>query len=130
MTVFVKFGSSVMGLLFLLAVFVQFNDPDPFRWVLMYGAAAGACGLFLRGRLPLWFGLGVGVASGLWGGLLLPDAIGEVGLLELFQEVGMDSPEIEVGREAFGLLLIAAWMMVLVMSVRAESKRRAGQSGA
>jgi hypothetical protein len=50
--------------------------------------------------------------------LLLPDVLGRVGFLELFQEIAMDSPELEVGREAFGLLLLAGWMLVLLVAGR------------
>ena len=64
-----------------------------------------------------------------WGLFLAPGALEKVGFLELFQEARMDSPEIEIGREAFGLLLIAGWMLVLALptwSGRASSSSVSG----
>lgn len=40
--------------LFLLAVAVQWNDPDPVRWMAIYGAAFGVCLVVALSRpLPL-----------------------------------------------------------------------------
>ena len=41
-----------MAVLFAFAAAVQCNDPDPLRWMAMYGLAMLACGLALAGRLP------------------------------------------------------------------------------
>lgn len=110
---FVRWGSGLWALLFFLGAAVQYNDPDPLRWIVVYVGATVACLLSVLGKLPRWLPVTVGAVALIWGLLLLPGVLGNVGFFDLFQEVQMDSPEIEIGREAFGLLLIAGWMLVL-----------------
>ena len=45
-----KVGDWVMLLAILFSIVVQFNDPDPFAWIAIYGLAAGASVLGLLGR--------------------------------------------------------------------------------
>ena len=113
-----------MAVLFFLGTAVQYNDPDPWRWVAVYGGATLACALHLARRLPRWLPVVLGGVSFVWGVLLLPGVLGKVCFVELFQEIGMDSPEIEVGRETFGLLLIAGWMVVLAVDASRRSSTR------
>ena len=47
-----RIANGVMAVLFAFAAAVQYNDPDPLRWMAMYGLAMLACGLALAGRLP------------------------------------------------------------------------------
>lgn len=106
--------TAVMGLLFLLAVVAQYNDPDPLRWMAIYGAAALACLLALRRRLPRWLPALVGLAALVWAALLLPAVLGQVAPGDLFRAVGMASLAIEEARETIGLLIVAGWMGVLL----------------
>jgi hypothetical protein len=111
-----------MAALFLVAVAVQYNDPDPLRWIALYGAAVIASLLSTFNRLhvavPLIIG-GVGLA---WALLLAPGVIGKVSFGELFETVKMHSAAIEQGREMGGLLIVAAWMAVLVvLSLRRQA---------
>lgn len=115
--------NAVMAVLFLLGLAVQYNDPDPFRWVVIYGAAAVACVLASLGRLPRWLPLSLALVAGAWAALLSPEVVGRVGFGDLFQEIRMDSVEIEEGREMFGLLLIGLWMVVLVFTTRRTPAR-------
>jgi hypothetical protein len=110
--------NAIMGLLFLFAVIVQYNDPDPIRWMLIYGAAAAACFWAMRGTTPRWLPALVLVASGIWLASWIPRVLGKVGFSEMFQEAGMATMEIEEGREAIGLLLVAIWMVVLLVTSR------------
>jgi hypothetical protein len=34
-----RVANAVMTLLFLVATFVQYNDPDPIRWMAIYGSS-------------------------------------------------------------------------------------------
>ncbi len=115
--------NAVMAVLFLLGLAVQYNDPDPFRWIAIYGAAAVACVLAFLGRLPRWLPLSVALVAGAWAALLSPEVVGRVRFGDLFREVRMDSVEIEEGREMFGLLLIGLWMVVLVFTTRRAPPR-------
>jgi hypothetical protein len=99
--------------LFLLSVGVQYNDPDPVRWMLIYGAAALAC-IFAHSRpIPRAAPAIIAVVALAWMIALLPKVTGQVGFKEMFREAGMATMEIEEGREAIGLALVVIWMTVL-----------------
>ena len=110
-----------MGLLFLLSVIVQYNDPDPVRWIAIYGAAVAACVLALWGRVPGWLPAITGLAAAVWAAFLLPRVLGQVAPGELFRERGMATMGIEEAREMIGLLLVAIWMAVLFVSAKAKA---------
>lgn len=82
-----------MLVLFVLAAVVQYNDPDPLLWIVVYGAGALCCALFMIGRLPV-------ALSALVGGLCL------FGTLYLLVQILL-GPSIfvdETGREMMGLM--------------------------
>jgi len=103
---------------FCFSSIVQWNDPDALPWAAVYAAAAVVT------VLVVWRGLGptapsvLAVVALVWGTALLPTAMG-ASFPELFRSWKMMSSEMEVGREALGLLIVAAWMLVL--------RRRAGR---
>lgn len=113
-----KVLNAIMGLLFVFALVVQYNDPDPLRWMALYGAAAVACFWALRGGLPRWLPAVVLGAAVVWLAILIPRVVGQVGLTEMFREAGMATMAIEEGREAIGLFLVAVWMLVLMTTSR------------
>jgi len=97
--------------LFLFAAILQYNDPDPIRWMAVYGLAAAACLLALFGRLwtpPLAL---LALAGLVWAATLGVKVIGRQSLA--------DSEE---GREMLGLLLVFGWMTYLAV----ESRRPRG----
>jgi hypothetical protein len=115
MTTALKIANSVMGLAFLFGVIVQYNDPDPARWMAIYGAAAVACLLYAMGRGQwIWSGSVLLVAL-VWAAMLAADAIGKVRFGEMFEEFEMKNERVEIGREFGGLVIIAAWMLVLTL---------------
>ena len=108
--------NAIMALLFLFAVIVQYNDPDPIRWMAIYGGAALACFWAMRGSVPRWLPGIVLVGSLVWLAFWAPRVMGKVGLGQLFQEAKMKTIEIEEGREAIGLLIVSTWMIVLLVT--------------
>lgn len=114
------------GVLFLISAALQLNDPDPLRWVLIWAAAAAAC---LLQRRVTWDWLLAGAtcaAALLWAALLAPSALPGLELGDLAKKMKAETPQIELGRELLGLLIIAVWMAVLVFlgSRRAASDSR------
>ena len=110
---------------FILSVAVQFNDPDPLPWMLMYGLAAGACLLFAMGRMhPLVSGV-PGTIALLWAFILMPGVLSSSETLTLdavFGTTEMINERVEVVREIGGLLITAAWMVVLsILSFRQQN---------
>lgn len=92
--------------LFTLGALVQYNDPDSLWWILIYGVAAFVSLLFSLDKLHIRWPLMLGVA-------------GIIGFIYLypsnFQGFDLEDGDIntvELGREAFGLLIIALVMFL------------------
>lgn len=113
--------SIIFGLLFVLFAAFQYNDPDPELWVPIYGFAAMACLMTYVGLARWWFLAAMGtlyVAAAMY---QWPPAFEGF----LFSEIGMRSMNIEMAREAGGLALCAAAMLILsVLSRQPQPIRR------
>lgn len=106
-------------IIFLLCVAVQFNDPDPIRWMVMYGAAAFCCILFALRRLPSYLAPVTAIAAFLWILLLLPEVWGkQIAWNQVFATIHMLSPGVEEVREIGGLFIVLVWMIVLSFKTR------------
>jgi hypothetical protein len=108
------------ALAFVACVAVQFNYPDPERWIAVYGAAAAACVLEALGqRRPIlpWGLIGVSV---LWTGALA---------------LGVDAAALERGfgdevlREIGGLVLVGGVMGAMLATRKAPDVRGEGTCG-
>ncbi|MDA2925316.1 transmembrane 220 family protein [Acidobacteria bacterium AH-259-L09] len=113
-----KVTNIAMSLVFLLAAGVQYNDPDPIRWISIYGLAATACFLSLARqarRLPRALAAVLG-ACGILGGFFL--ALRVVGKQSVANS--------EEGREMLGLFLVALWMAALLIWTRKQRHKEAG----
>ena len=117
--------SGLMALLFLFAAAVQYNDPDPIQWMAIYGAAAivSAWAAFRRAGLPAAAPGLVGLAAFVWACTIAPRALGKVSPLAMFKSWEMKNAVIEENREMFGLLIVAAWMLVLFIARRGAPSR-------
>lgn len=110
--------------LFLLSAVLQFNDPDPVIWMIMWSAAGISCLLFGLGKLPKVLPIAVGGVSLIWALVLLPRIIGTYGDIlwdEVFMQVSMSNITVEWVREIGGLVIIAVWMAVLIFQGRKKS---------
>lgn len=83
---------------FVFAAVLQFNDPDPVQWVVVYGLAAVLCALAVGRRLPWRPTLGYAFVAALL-------------LVSLF--AASDIGDREIRNEAFGLGLVVVWMATL-----------------
>ena len=98
---------------FLLSVMVQYNDPDPWGWALLYGLAAGCCVAFYLQSLYWPVSAVLAAAALAWCLWLLPQFIGQVELRDIFASLRMQTEAVEEAREAGGTLLVALWMLIL-----------------
>jgi hypothetical protein len=108
--------AAAMFLVFALAAFVQWNDPDPLLWFALYALAALLSLAAAAGQI--WLHL-VGVLS------LLPALVDA--RASAFTSWKMRDVSDEEAREALGLAICAAWMVVLIARARVE-RRRPGRS--
>jgi uncharacterized protein (DUF2236 family) len=100
-------------LLFILFAFWQWNDPDPWLWMTLYGGASVLCAMAARGHFPMPLLLII-VAGCLIGAVYLyPGAVGEWVQQEMEQQdLSMKTQSMEEARESFGLLIIAIILSV------------------
>lgn len=107
--------NGLMAVLFAIAVVVQFNDPDPLRWMAIYGAALAVSILAsLRGGVPVALPATVGAIALAWGLLQAGPGGGAVrDYRHMFDAWEMRSTSIEEAREATGLLIVFIWMVVV-----------------
>ncbi|MDX1734928.1 MAG: transmembrane 220 family protein [Halioglobus sp.] len=106
---------------YLLSALVQFNDPDPFAWVLVYIAAAWMCVAQFRNRQPRWLPAALLLLTLGWMATLLPALTGDVSWADIFDSVSMKTRAVEEAREIGGLALIALWAAVLALHTRRRS---------
>jgi hypothetical protein len=90
------------SLLFVAAAAVQFNDPDPVRWIALYSGAALVSVASALSRPPPALHVAIGALAAVWAATLLP---------EIAREVALTGNEVE--REFAGLLLVAIAMALL-----------------
>jgi len=109
----------LMCALFLLSVVVQWNDPDPLQWMAVYGAALAVCLMVaIRGRVAIVAPLLVMVVALVWGVITMGDVPTAGTYTHMFDAWEMKSISVEEAREASGLLIVAAWMLVIVVAQR------------
>ncbi len=106
-------ANGIMLLMFLFSAAVQLNDPDPLAWMAVYAAAAAACGLEMRRRLPVWAPAAISIIAFIWAGSLYYRAHG-VPLSALIAEWEMRDLRVEEAREMYGLTIVGIWMIVIV----------------
>ena len=116
----------LFGLIYLASAALQYNDPDPLPWVLLYGAAGLAC------LLPLGRGIGrhaaafvAAIALG-WAVVLAPGIEG-VAPADLTSSMQAKDGKVEIAREVGGLALIFVGMIFVREADRRTRTRRAIQ---
>lgn len=129
---FFKLLNALQLAMYVFSVIVQYNDPDPWLWMTVYGLAAGACLLaFWRPAHWHWPGL-LGVVTAGWAATIAPRVLGRVAFGELFEAWEMKDMRVEEAREMGGLLIVAGWMLVLFYRAYSQrlTQRRAAQQNA
>ena len=118
--------NGVMALLFAVAVAVQYNDPDPLRWMALYGAAfVIALMAAVRGRGPIVAAACVGAVALVWGLYWAVSSGTALTLYEhMFDSWEMKNTAIEEAREASGLFIVAIWMAIVAAQSRKQALRR------
>jgi Transmembrane family 220, helix len=115
----VRFLDLTMALLFAFAAAVQFNDPDPMRWIAIYGAACAlSLVVFFRRHVSASAAVAVFIIAMGWAALIACGGPAPSEYGQMFAAWEMKSPSVEQAREASGLLIVAVWMMVLFLRTR------------
>ena len=109
--------------LFLVAVAVQWNDPDPIVWMAGYGIAAGLSLAACFDRFPVLPNLLAALGLMIWFFTLAGTLPGAP--LAAFTSFKMTAASHEEPREAVGLLLAASWTFSLAVRGWRRQRNRA-----
>jgi len=109
MNLFFKIFAILFGILFIISAALQYNDPDPIGWIIIWGLAGIIALAFAINRVSFPVLLVAGIAALIGFFYCYPEKF------EGFEIGAGDIKNIEEGREAFGLLMIAIVMLVLAM---------------
>jgi len=120
-----KIVNITLTLIFIVFAAIQFNDPDPLFWIIIYGFVAVISALATFGKyynLPTIIGM---VVSFVWAGILFPsiiELVTEHELKDLTANMHADREYIEKARESFGLLI--AFFALLYHFYRGKKVKR------
>ena len=101
---------AMAGLLFVCVV-LQLNDPDPVRWMAMYGAGAIVSVLLPAKKPAAALALVIGLITLAWAFYLIHSVWGRIALSDLTHKMSEKGGAVEIGREAGGLLIQGVWLM-------------------
>ena len=108
---------------------VQWNDPDPLRWITLYGAAGSASLLAATGRSPRWLALATGAVALVWALTLVPEALQLRQLEDFTKRMDIMRPEIEIAREVGGLTIVTLAMAAVFVLAQRSPVRTASSRG-
>jgi len=108
----------------LVSAYLQLNDPDPERWAAMYLACAWVALLGALGKSAPKQALAVAIVALSWSAFILPELVGAWKPSDLTATMTNARPEIEYGREFFGLLIVAGYCLLAWWWTRSQTLRR------
>jgi hypothetical protein len=121
-----KLFSALFALIFLVCAGLQWNDPDPYLWICLYGLAALSCVLALVNRPAKRFNLGLMAMYGVYAVYLFVTEDGVWSWMvdhqfdSLTQSMMATAPWIENTREFGGLFIM---LIVCAVNVLVQRKR-------
>ena len=115
--------SAVLALLYLFSAAVQYNDPDPVRWMAIYLAAAVVCAAHALRPMTAVPGAIVAAAALIWALIWTPDALKTLPSFGDATKFQMMAPGVEEVRELLGLLIVVAGTGGLALRARLRSRR-------
>ena len=114
----------IFAVLFTISALLQYNDPDPIRWIAIYTVA---CAVSLAMYIKRWVvpavPLAVLVIASVWAMAIAFGGPAASEYEHMFDAWEMKSPSVEEAREASGLLIVAVWMIVLLVRARRAAVR-------
>ena len=116
------------GLLFLVAALIQWNDPDPWRWSAIWGAASLVCFVSTQRQVHWSVPMLLIAICAVWIATLVPEVSQDFRIGELAKSMKAERPAIELSREILGLAIILFWMAIILV-LRTRIPRANSTSG-
>jgi len=115
-----KIFNGFLTILFILFAAVQFNDPDPIVWMIIYGTVAVISGFAVEGKYNKNVILTVIGICIVWMLTLVPGVVDwvEKGMPSITGSMKAESPHIEYLREFLGLFM--AFMALIFHYIQAK----------
>lgn len=121
-----KYVYFILALMFFLFAAVQYNDPDPLLWILIYGTMAITCIVAAIRKVDVRWLYGLMVVLALYG----LNFLGGVSIWlkqddksALFDEIQkMEHVYIEESREFLGLMICLAVLLIIVVNFKTSKK--------
>jgi len=101
----------VMAALLAVCVVLQYNDPDPIRWMAIYGAGAALSAALPRRRAAALPAVILGLLGLAWSAYLASRVWGVIVPSDLWLKMSEKGGAVEEGREAGGLAIEGAWFV-------------------
>ncbi|APQ16294.1 transmembrane 220 family protein [Maribacter hydrothermalis] len=114
MNLLFKILGYVFAVLFTVGAVLQYNDPDSLHWIIIYGVAALISLLFALNKIGYIVPLILGVLAFIGFVYLYPSDF------QGFDLNDGDIVTVELGREAFGLLIIS--IVLVIFAFRSKKK--------
>lgn len=119
-------ASFVMAALLVVCVVLQYNDPDPARWMAFYGACAIVSALLPSQPRIVPIAYVLAALALAWAVYLLYAVWGRMEVGDLVEKMSEKGGAVEQGREAGGLGIAGAWLLFSAsrrMTYAAASRR-------
>lgn len=108
--------AGLMTALLAYAAALNLNDPDPVRWVALYGAASVvSLAVALIGVVPVVAPVALGAVALAWALIWASRVPNLDTYTHMFDSWEMKSETVEEARETCGLLIVAAWMLAIAL---------------
>jgi hypothetical protein len=112
MNLLFKILGYVFAVLFTVGAVLQYNDPDSLGWIIIYGVAALMSLLFALNKIRYIIPLVLGILAFIGFVYLYPADF------QGFDLNDGDIVTVELGREAFGLLIISIVLLVFAFRIK------------
>lgn len=120
-----RVANAAMALLFLFAVVVQYNDPDPLRWMAIYAVATVSCvAAAAQHRWSALIAAPTALIAAAWALVWRASMQGDMAPWStLFEQFEMKDARVEETREVLGLVIVAVWCATIVVHYVAFVRR-------
>lgn len=112
MNLLFKIIGYVFTVLFAVGAVLQYNDPDSLHWIVIYGVAALISLLFALNKIRYIIPLVLGILAFIGFVYLYPADF------QGFDLNDGDIKTVELGREAFGLLIISILLLIFAFRIK------------